>query len=91
MEVILTFSTSTPGEPHSEKDTDQSRLALCAPGSAFSGSERTIVEASAVFISTGKRRADGVSRFKWLEGSRLEYKLDLKKLDWYKSNGVAAV
>lgn len=77
--------------PPLRKDTDQSRLALCAPDSAFSGSERTIVEASAVFISTGKRRTDGDSRFKWLEGSRLEYKLDLKKLDWYKLNGVAAV
>lgn len=72
MGVFLTSSTFTP---------DLSHLALCATGSAFSGRERTIVKASAVFISTGKRRADGDSRFKSLEGSRLEYKLDLKKLN----------
>ena len=46
MGALLTFSTSTPDYPPLSKYTDQSR----APAYTFSGSERTIVEASAVFI-----------------------------------------
>lgn len=64
MGALLTSATSTPDSLHSGRTLSSHVRALRAPSVAFSGSERTIVEASAVFISTGKRRADGDSRFK---------------------------
>lgn len=74
--------------PALRKDTDRSCL---AHSPVHTASKRAILEASAVSISTGKKGTDGDSSFKWLEGQRLEYKLDLKKLDWYKLNAVATV
>lgn len=63
MDVLLTFATLTPDSPL-RKNAVQPRLVLCAPSFAFSGSERTIVESSAVLIYRGKKRTDGNSRFK---------------------------
>lgn len=87
----LTFAVSTLDCPHSARTLTIHVGPSVHPARLFPGSGGTIVEASAALMSTGKPGADGDSRFTWLEGSRLEYKLDLKKLDWYKLNVVAVV